>query len=249
MYNMTNSDKSLRMFHLLDSWCHMQNHKLKLLEEKISEIKAVMQAYATDGRNEKQPQQYHDLYLDLDVMLEESEYKNPNKFKTIESFWENCDGKWAERRSFISNIYSDLLIDIGRKRRKIKNLQHWEQVEKLLRDELGPVRMQWLKAKNYIYSNPPDFENSIKEAINSIESTLKILLKQPSGTLGQLIKNEIFDSDISRLVSQAYGLVSNKDFVRHGGTKQQIIHEGEAEFFLEFSAVAILYLKRKIKVN
>jgi len=37
----------------------MATQKLKILEEKISEIKALMLAYATDGRQDDQPQQYH----------------------------------------------------------------------------------------------------------------------------------------------------------------------------------------------
>jgi hypothetical protein len=44
-----------------------------------------------------------------------------------------------------------------------------------------------------------------------------------------------------------YGLVSNKDFVRHGGTTEQNITKEDAEFFLNFSAISIQYLKSKIK--
>jgi hypothetical protein len=47
-------------------------------------------------------------------------------------------------------------------------------------------------------------------------------------------------------VVQAYGLASNKDFVRHGGTASSKIGKEEAEFFLEFSAAAILYITSKL---
>ena len=40
-----------------------------------------------------------------------------------------------------------------------------------------------------------------------------------------------------------YGLVSNKDFVRHGGTENQDIDFYDAEFFLEFAGISIKYLR------
>lgn len=48
------------------------------------------------------------------------------------------------------------------------------------------------------------------------------------------------------MISQAYGLVSNKDFVRHGGVVSQKLSASEAEFFIEFSGIAISYLKKKM---
>jgi len=217
------------------------------LEEKIAEIKALMLAYATDGRRDDHPHIYHELFLDLDVMLEDAGYTNPNSYKTIESFWANCGSTWAARRAFISDIYADTLFDIGRRRRKLKDPRNWKAANESLEDELAPVRLQWLKAKNYIYSTPPDFENSIKESINSIESCLMILLGDPCGTLGKMIKTADIDPDIERLISIAYGTVSNKDFVRHGGVERQNLAREEAEFFLEFSAAAILYIVAKLK--
>src|SRR5690606_18114987 len=108
---------------------------------------------------------------------------------------------------------------------------------------------QWLKAKNFLLSNEPDFENCIKEATNSIESTLQILIGQPGETLGKVIKSADIDSDIKKLISQMYGLVSNKDFVRHGGTVEQDITKADAEYFLNFSAISIQYLKQRLKQN
>jgi hypothetical protein len=109
------------------------------------------------------------------------------------------------------------------------------------------VTHQWLKAKTYMYSKPPDFENSIKESINSVESALKILTGNSRSTLGQLVKGIDIDPDIRRILSQVYGLLSNKAFVRHGGTQAEYIGEEEAEFFLELAATSIVYLKRKLR--
>ncbi len=44
-----------------------------------------------------------------------------------------------------------------------------------------------------------------------------------------------------------YGLVSNKDFVRHGGTTEQNITKADAEYFLNLSAISIQYLNQRLK--
>jgi len=223
-------------------------NKLDILEKTITDIQDIMLAYATDGRTDDQPKRYKETYIDLDILIENAGYSNPNPHKTIELFWKDCCGSnWAGRREFVGKIYADLLFDIGRKKRKQKEPRNWEDANNALTDELASVRMQWLKAKNFIFSSPPDFENSIKESVNAIESTLMILLNQPNGTLGKLIKKAGLDQDIEKLISQTYGLVSNKDFVRHGGVANQNISQIEAEFFLEFAASAIIYIRSKLK--
>lgn len=74
-----------------------------------------------------------------------------------------------------------------------------------------------------------------------------VLLDEPNGTLGKIIKQAHLDSDIERLICQAYGYTSNKDFVRHGGTTESVLTKSEAEFFLEFAAMSIVYITSKLK--
>jgi len=216
---------------------------LEMLEKAITNIQSIMIAYATDGRTKEQPRQYQEAYIDLDIQVENAGYSNPNPYKTIEQFWKDCGGTWAERRERIGNIYADILFDIGRRKRKQKDPHNWKSANEALTDNLAPVRTQWLQAKHFILATPPDYENAIKESVNSIESCLMILLNQPNGTLGKLIKNKQIAPDIGKIISQAYGLCSNKDFVRHGGVRKQPIEQLEAEFFLDFSATAIIYIK------
>jgi hypothetical protein len=220
--------------------------KFDVIETEITNIKSIMLAYSTDGRTDDQPQQYQEVYIELDLLLEDAGYANPNPYKTIEQFWKDCGGTWASRRELIGNIYADILFDIGRKKKKLKEPRNWKNANDSLTDKLSPVRSQWLKAKNFIHASPPDYENSIKESVNSIESCLMILLNQPKGTLGKLIKNQEVDTDIGKIISQVYGLCSNKDFVRHGGTRNQSIGKFEAEFFLDFAASSIIYIKGKL---
>ncbi|MDS1031816.1 hypothetical protein RDV77_04150 [Porphyromonadaceae sp. NP-X] len=223
---------------------------LKETLQNIERLQGLMVAYVTNGRTDDQPKEYKSVYIDTLINLEKLGYENPNKFKTLEEFWGVCKlrfSTYAERRAFVNEIYGDICLDIERKLRQEPEPKEWLKTNDVLTDELAPIRRQWLKAKNFLLSGKPDFENCIKEATNSIESALQILLGQPGETLGKAIKLADIDSDIKKLISQMYGLVSNKDFVRHGGTIEQDITKADAEYFLNFSAISIQYLKQRLK--
>lgn len=224
-----------------------------MIKETISNIErlqGLIVAYVTNGRQDGQPVEYKKLYIDTLLQLEKLGYSNPNQYRTLEEIWGFCKLKfatYAERRAYVNELYSDILIDLERKIRLSPEPKQWCKTNEILIDKLLPVKRQWLKAKNFLQSNEPDFENCIKEATNSIESTLQILLNKPGETLGKSIKLANIDLDIQRLISQMYGYVSNKDFVRHGGTEHQNITKEDAEFFLDFAGISIKYLKEKIE--
>lgn len=229
----------------------MDTKKAFELGAKIQELQSLMVAYVTDGRTSEQPRAYRDLYTEVLIELEGSKYANPNPHKSLEVFWAFCKLQemktYASRRAYVEEIYADILLDLKRIQRHVSSSKNWKKANDALDDNLSPIRAQWLKAKNFIYAPIPDFENSIKESINSIESCLMVLLGEPNGTLGKIIKNANLDSDIERLISQAYGFASNKDFVRHGGTNASGLAKEEAEFFLEFAATSIVYITAKLK--
>lgn len=212
-----------------------------------------MIAFVTGERTKTQPAEYQELFYQLDGDLEEQRYLNPNPHRSLEAFWSFCKRQeldtYASRRTYVRELYADILLDIERSLRKAKDPRKWKQTNRELTDELIPVRQQWLKAKNYIYTKPPDFENSMKESINSVESALRILTGDSGSTLGQMIKRVDIDPDIGRILSQVYGLLSNKPFVRHGGTEPEDIGKEEAEFFLELAAISIIYIKSKLKAR
>lgn len=223
---------------------------LKETLQNIESLQGLMVAFVTDGRRDDQPKRYKSLYVDTIINLEKLGYDNPNKFKTLEEFWGFCKLKfptYAERRLYVNEIYGDIVLDIERKIRQEPEPKEWVKTNDVLLDELTPIRRQWLKAKNFLISENPDYENCIKESTNSIESTLQILLNRPGETLGKSIKSANIDSDIKKLISQMYGLVSNKDFVRHGGTFDQDIKKSDAEYFLNFSSISIQYLVKRLK--
>lgn len=215
------------------------------------ELQSLMIAYATDGRTPDQPRAYRELYSEVTVELEDAKYANPNPHKSLEVFFAFCKLQnmktYASRRAYVEELYGDILLDLKRIQRHAPSSKNWGKANDALADELTPVRAQWLKAKNFIYSTTPDFENSIKESVSAVESCLMVLLNEPSGTLGKIIKQARLDPDIERLISQAYGFASNKDFVRHGGTTASSLTKAEAEFFLDFAAMSIVYITSKLK--
>lgn len=210
-----------------------------------------MIAFVTDGRTKEQPAAYQDLYATIHIALEDAKYAHPNPHKSLDIFWAFCKLQelttYASRRAYVENLYADVLLDLRRIQAHKPTSRNWSKANDALADELTPVRSQWLKAKNFIVAGQPDFENSIKESVNSVESCLMILLDEPKGTLGKLIKRVEIDEDIQRLVSQVYGMASNRAFVRHGGTEMSSLGRAEAEFFLEFAASSIIYLTTKLK--
>ena len=221
------------------------------LSAKVMELQALMIAFVTNGRTPEQPSAYRELYAEVTLELEDSKYANPNLHKSLEVFWAFCKlqklGTYADRRAYVDQLYADILLDLKRIQRHAPSPKNWRKANEALGDELAPVRAQWLKAKNFIYAAPPDYENSIKESINAVESSLMVLLNEPNGTLGRIIKRAGLDPDIERLVSQAYGYASNRAFVRHGGTTSSTLTGLEAEFFLEFAATCIVYITSKLK--
>ncbi len=221
------------------------------LGAQIQQLQSLMIAFVTDGRTKEQPAEYRELFATVHIGLEAAKYAHPNPHRSLEVFWAFCRLQemktYASRRAYVEELYADILLDLKRIQAHKPAPKNWVKANDALRDGLAPVRAQWLKAKNFIIAAPPDFENSVKESISSVESCLMILLKEPNGTLGKLIKRADLDEDIERLISQAYGFASNKDFVRHGGTTESRLGKEEAEFFLEFAGSAIVYITAKLK--
>jgi hypothetical protein len=221
------------------------------LGAQIQQIQTLMIAYVTDGRTADQPELYRDLYATVYVALENSKYAHPNPHKSLEVFWAFCKlqemNTYASRRAYVSELYSDILLDLKRIQAHKSTSRNWTKANDAMEDRLTTVRAQWLKARNFLTTTSPDFENSVKESISSVESCLMILLDEPKGTLGKLIKHPELDEDVQRLVSQFYGIASNRDFVRHGGTAPSTLGKPEADFFLEFAASAIVYITTKLK--
>ena len=186
----------------------MNTQQALKLGAQIQQLQSLMIAFVTDGRTKEQPAEYRELFASVQIGLETSKYAHPNPHKSLEVFWAFCKLQelktYASRRAYVEELYADILLDLKRIQAHKPAPKIWVRANEALSDELSPVRVQWLKAKNFIVAAAPDFENSVKESISSVESCLMILLNEPKGTLGKLIKRAGLDADIERLISQAH---------------------------------------------
>lgn len=232
----------------------LSRSQLTELKKKVDDVQELMIDYVTDGRNNSQPKEYRELYYILEDELEEAGYSNPNPHSSLEELWSYCKATgeldtYASRRTYVRDLYSEVIREIQQARKQTRVPRNWHMAEAVLIDEFMPIRYQWSKAKRFLEVQPPDYENAIKEAVNSIESALKIITGNTNATMGQLVKQVDIDEDIQRILSQTYGLVSNKAFVRHGAIEQQQVDRYDAEFFVELAATAIIYLKNKLRTS
>lgn len=63
-------------------------NKIESIEKAISDISSLMIAYATDGRTETQPKEYQELYIDLDLLIEEAGYNKPKRVDLVMSMYD-----------------------------------------------------------------------------------------------------------------------------------------------------------------
>ena len=78
-------------------------------------------------------------------------------------------GKYAERRVYINDLYSDVLLDLERHAQGEEDPAYWQQANDALQDVASPhVRTQWLKAKNYIYTSPPDLAVELDQRVDQL---------------------------------------------------------------------------------
>jgi hypothetical protein len=120
-------------------------------------------------------------------------------------------------------------------------------VESLLQGRFNSVLEQFQKAVKFLYdSKPPDSLNSVKEAVGAVEALAKILLKQPSSTLGDLAKpltsNYMNHPAMEKIINGIYGVASDVPGARHGAYRKTDFSASDAEFILNVSASVILYL-------
>lgn len=110
------------------------------------------------------------------------------------------------------------------------------------------IQSQLTLARKYLDSeDPSDYRNSIKEGINAIESTLKIILNEPKISLGEGIKRLNLDKRIhpafSLGISKIYGFTSDAGGIRHGLKESDLeITYSSAKFLLTLHSSFVTFL-------
>ncbi|WP_180135101.1 AbiJ-NTD4 domain-containing protein [Acinetobacter sp. YH12070] len=97
----------------------------------------------------------------------------------------------------------------------------------------------------------PDYRNSIKESISSVESICKIITKNDKASLGQALKliedKYGLHEALKKSLSQLYGYTSDGDGIRHAMLEESNLTYIDAKFMLVACTNFINYLIDKTK--
>ena len=98
----------------------------------------------------------------------------------------------------------------------------------------------------------PNYRNSVKESISSVESSCRIILNNDKATLGDALsvleKNHGLPHVLKRAFSTLYGYTSDEGGIRHALTESDVLPDfDDAKFMLVSCSAFTNYLKTKIK--
>ncbi len=140
-----------------------------------------------------------------------------------------------------------LLVEINSKEEVL-------EIEKAINiaDKFKPIKIHLLTSLKLLSDKKnPDYRNSIKESISSVESLCKIIIQDDTATLGQALKKieqkHNIPSSLKSGFSALYGYTSDKSGIRHALINDEIIVGiDEARFMLVTCSAFVNYLISKI---
>lgn len=96
----------------------------------------------------------------------------------------------------------------------------------------------------------PDYRNSIKESISSVESYCQIITKNDKATLGDCIKilknHQILHPSFEQALNKLYGYTSDANGIRHALNEEETeLNYSDAKFMLVVCSAFINYLNTK----
>jgi hypothetical protein len=97
----------------------------------------------------------------------------------------------------------------------------------------------------------PDFRNSIKESISSVEAMARIVSDNPKATLGDALsviaKRGLLHSALKGGFMKLYGYTSNEGGIRHAMLEEPNITADDARYFLLSCTSFVTYLKAQLR--
>ena len=111
-----------------------------------------------------------------------------------------------------------------------------------------PLR-QIQKAKYLLFEHqPPDIENSIKDAVGAVEGVVRIILNRPKDILPEMIpqlRNILGHPAMDKIMSSVYAVRGDAPGVAHGMNESANLSIVDAEFIFNITSSCIIYLSRK----
>lgn len=105
------------------------------------------------------------------------------------------------------------------------------------------------RALHLLYDKPPDFRNSIKEAISAVENVAKLLTGNSSTTLGAALKvldrNSTFHPAFTEALNKLYGYTSNAEGIRHALMEDTALTHEDAKLFLIQCSAFVNFMKER----
>ena len=125
-----------------------------------------------------------------------------------------------------------------------------EEIEQAIDSKNGSVQSHIRRALELLSDREsPDYRNSIKESISSLECLVQQVLGE-KGTLGQLLKklkNEIgLHPALKNAISHLYGYTSDEGGIRHALMESDKIKFEDAKFFLVVCSAFINFVESKM---
>jgi hypothetical protein len=125
-----------------------------------------------------------------------------------------------------------------------------DSVEELLTPKYVAPLSQLNKAKGFLYDQqPPDYLNSIKEAVGAVEGVARAICNKPKATLSDLIpvlkRSHLSHPALAKIIESIYAVRSDEPGIGHGAHDSSSFNYRDAEFVLNVSASIIIYLVRK----
>lgn len=113
-------------------------------------------------------------------------------------------------------------------------------------DRYKPVK-EHLKRALELFSDrkKPDYRNSIKESISSVEAIASIVTGTPKSTLGDALNKIDLHPALKKAFSNLYGYTSDADGIRHKLLDESTVKQEDAKFMLVSCSAFINYLVQK----
>jgi len=170
---------------------------------------------------------------------------NFDRYGFRERFIESCNGVLQTELSAYKFV--DGLIT------RITEQQEIEEIETALETARGPSRTHLRRALELLSDrNAPDYRNSIKESISSLESLVAAIVGE-KGTLGHLIKkldNEIgLHPALKTAFSNLYGYTSDEGGIRHALMEAEKVDFNDAKFMLVVCSAFVNFVLSKVEAS
>jgi hypothetical protein len=220
------NDKEIQRAILEFAFDHQHEHQLRIVE--IKDIEAI--------KNVDPTRLLHDLiYLKKEGLVENID----DMYSLIRLT--NNGINLVDNKALLDELFP-LIITVPDETKKLVL-----SVETVLQGKYDSILEQFRKAQKFLYhTKPSDKLNSVKEAVGAVEALAKVLLNQPSSTLGQLARsltsNHMNHPAMEKIIDGIYGVACDVPGARHGAYRKTDFSASDAEFILNVSASIILYL-------